>query len=243
MTLLTSKGRRPRLDSRPLSSLTYSSTCCLVGWLFSANHFCNRGISTSGSKQIRIRGFEIKNASDGEFADVEFALKSCFSGKRQVRGEDVAAAVKRGCEVGKHPLCCLCCENKSEMQILNPFVVLCSKCHKSRNATVSDIKAANERERCCLVQKKRQITNRAAAFLFPSSRSPLCLCLSLFSPSLPPQFTTRTVGEEEAKRKFLIFGGIFARHSFFANRETLIRKCNNKTRRFGTEDIKSMQSV
>ena len=25
--------------------------------MFSANHFCSRGISVSGSKQIRIRGF------------------------------------------------------------------------------------------------------------------------------------------------------------------------------------------
>ena len=41
-------------------------TCCLVGWLFSANHFCNLGISVSGSKQIRMRGLATWNCSGVE---------------------------------------------------------------------------------------------------------------------------------------------------------------------------------
>ena len=34
-------------------------TCCLVGWLFSANHFWSLGISVSGSKHILILGLVI----------------------------------------------------------------------------------------------------------------------------------------------------------------------------------------
>ena len=42
--------------AKKLKQWWYFCTCCLVGWLFSENHFWRRGISVSGSKHILILG-------------------------------------------------------------------------------------------------------------------------------------------------------------------------------------------
>ena len=58
------------------SIMIAKNTCCLVGWLFSANHFCNLGISVSGSKQIRILGLATWNWSVIEDVIMEGGIPS-----------------------------------------------------------------------------------------------------------------------------------------------------------------------
>ena len=66
---------------------TPARTCCLDGWLFSANHFCNLGISVSGSKQIRIRGFATMNPAAAAAATVAAA---------EAEGEEEAVTAAAG---------------------------------------------------------------------------------------------------------------------------------------------------
>ena len=66
-------------------------TCCLDGWLFSANHFCNLGISVSGSKQILIRGLATVNPAAAA------AEEAVTAASRSTTDEDVDEGGGGGC--------------------------------------------------------------------------------------------------------------------------------------------------